>query len=278
MKPDSLTNNRIPSSSDLTQSSLTRALFRNSAGHWTVRYLPSLLLGGVLFGILFGFSYPLFLVILSIVGISTITFIFNYYFRGDKFKKQYALDLLKKLEKQTEKKLLNLKENLLHYRNNQGAKQLEQFKQKFETLVDILKSKFDESQLTFNRYYSIAQEVYLSGIDNLNDVVIALKTLESIDVNYINERIRSIGNKDEENMALKKEKDALLRSLQSHKQQEEKIEGLMAQNEQALTQIDEATIAISEISRTKDREAQIDMENSMKALADMAQRSKLYSR
>ena len=269
---------KIPTSSDFTPASLNRSLFRHSVRHWSIRYAPSLLLGGVLFGILFGFSYPLFLLMLGLIGFASITFIINIYFRGDKYKKQHALNLLQKLEEQTEQKLVNLKGNLIRYKNEHGAKQLEQFRQKFNTLVDILKSKFDVSQLTYNRYYSIAQEVFLSGIDNLNDVITALKTLESIDLKYITERLKSIKDEDENNMAVKKEKDALTRSLNSYDLQKNKITELIAENESALTQMDEATIAISEINRSQEKEARIDMENSMKALADMAQRSKLYSR
>lgn len=268
---------RVPTSSDFTQASLNKKLFQYSIAHWSFRYTIPFILGAIVFGVLFSFSYELFLTILFIFGFGCAAFIFNVFFKGDKIKKKYTELLLKLLEEQTEQKLKNLENNLLSFKQTHGAKQLEQFRQKFEILVDILKYKFDVSQLTYNRYYSIAREVYLSGIDNLNDLVIALKTLDSIDLEYINDRLKSLKDKDPENMAIKKEVEALNRSLNSFKQQEQKVYNLIAENETALTQMDEATIAISEISKSKDKEAGIDMENSMKALAELAQRTKLYS-
>jgi len=269
---------KTPTSSDFTPQAVNKALFEYATNHWSLRYAIPLLLGTGLFGLLFGYSYILFLLILGIIGLTGIGFINNIYFKADKFKNNYTRDLLQKLEMLTEKKLKDLQKNLKEYKNNHGAKQLEQLRQKFDILNDILKSKFDVSQLTFDRYYSIAREVYLSGLDNLNDVVIAEKTLRSIDLDYIDERLKELGKENTDNMAIVKEKEALNRSKDSFSMQKQKIGKLLAENETALSQMDTATIAISEITKSKDKQGQVDMENSMKALSEMVERSKMYSR
>lgn len=79
-------------------------------------------------------------------------------------------------------------------------------------------------------------------------------------------------------MAVKKELDALLRSKESYGKLKNRIDEILAENETALTQIDQTTISISEITRNKNNEGQVDMENSMKALEEMAVRSTYYSR
>jgi hypothetical protein len=278
MKLDNVIINKEPTSSDFTQKAINKALLNYSFGHWTFRYSIPIIFGAVVFGLFFGFSYNLFLAIIAIIGISALALIVNLYFRADIFRKRYIDFLMEKLSVIAEKKLHNLKEDLITFKHEHGAKQLGQFKLKFDALRDILKSKFDAGQLTYNRYYTIAQEVYLAGIDNLNDVVIALKTLKSIDLKYIDTRLAELKKKDPENKAVSKEVEALLRSRQSYLAQEEKINKLIAENETALTQIDEVTVAISEITKSVNKEAQVDMENSMAALAELANRTKLYSR
>lgn len=278
MNLDSLKPNRLPTSTDFTESAMNRALSRFSFGHWSFRYSFPILLGIGVYGLLFGFSYNLFLLTLGVIGFAISYLIYNQTIRAGKFKREYTNLLLQALEEKTEQKLANLKESLVEHGLEHCANQLEQFKQKFEILVDILKTKFDPDQLTYSRYYSIAKEVFLSGIDNLTDILIAQKTLNAIDVEYINRRLKEIDSKDQTSMATQKELDALKRSLTSLEQQTGKINLLVAQNETALAQLDEASIAISNISKSKDKEAQIDMENSMKALAELAQRTVLYSR
>jgi hypothetical protein len=268
---------KIPTYSDFSPAAVNKALIDKSLSHWSMRYSVPLLLGTGLFGVVFGFSYNLFLVSLGIVGVTGAYFINNVFIKADKFRSQYTNYMLERMEDLKKEKLKDLHENLTASKNERGARQLQQFKQKFETLSDIIRTKFDPGQLTFDRYYSIAHEVYLSGLDNLNDVVVAEKTLKSIDLNYIGNRLKALEN-EEKTMASVKELEALNRSKQSFHEQKEKIKLLLAENETALSQMDTATIAISEITKSKDKQGQIDMENSMKALTEVIERSKYYSR
>ncbi len=273
-----LDQNKIPSAEDFRPVAIQKALTRYSMGHWSFRYAWPLLIGSSAFGVLFGFSYNLFLAMIGITGFASINFVLNQYINAEKFKRKYIDELLLLQERRTRLKQQNLKNELEKYGLADGANQLKQFTIKYRTLVEILDSKFDKTQLTYSRYQGIASEVYLSGIDNLNDMLLAKKTMASIDLKYVSDRLSKLDEKDSNNKAVEKEKDALLRSQYSYKLQEEKIYKLMAENEAALTQIDETTIAISEITKSTNREAQVNMENSMKQLAEMAERTKLYSR
>ncbi len=278
MRSKFTTYNKVPVSADFTPGAIRKALLEYANTHWIFRYSIPLFLGSILFGVVFGFSYVKFLISIALLGVAGFSWIFNYYFFADKFKRKYLEHLNQLVAEYTRSKLKNLKEELKKYNDFMAAKQMEQFIKKFEVLVDILKTKFDPDSLTFGRYFGIVQEVYLSGIDNLADILVAHKTIQSIDPNYINDRLNKLGAMDMDSMAIKKEIDALHRSLESHKEQNLKIQNLMAENEMALSQIDETTVAISEISKSRDKQAEIDMENSMKALAEMKERSKYYSR
>lgn len=278
MKSKFSTYNKVPTSADFAPKAIRRALMEYANSHWLFRYSIPLFLGSILFSILFGFSYTKFLISIALLGIAGLSWIFNYYFFADKFKRKYLDHLNQIIADYTQSKLKNLKEDLKKYNDYVAAKQLEQFIKKFELLVDILKTKFDPDSLTFGRYFGIVQEVYLSGIDNLADILVAHKTVQSIDINYIHDRLNKLGTANKDSMVVKKETEALRRSLDSHKEQELKIQNLMAENEMALSQIDETSIAISEISKSRDKQAEIDMENSMKALSEMKERSKYYSR
>ncbi|MFV2014533.1 MAG: hypothetical protein ACC656_03840, partial [Candidatus Heimdallarchaeota archaeon] len=231
------------------------------------------------YGLVFEYTFGLLITALGILSFSTIRWVYVIFIDSKNFKTKYVKQLQDAINTQIEEKRKDLKRNLLKNGCSQGAKQLIQFKNKFETLIDILQTKFYKGQLTYQRYYGTAQEVYLSGIDNLNSVVMSYKALESIDTAYMKKRLTYIQTKNYQNdIHLKKEFDAIKRAVDTFENQNEKIKALLAENITALVQIDETTIAISQITRTKNNEAQIDMENSMNALVDLAKRSQLYSR
>lgn len=195
--PAPLDNNirNLPSSKDFTQAAIKKALQRTAMDHWTFRYMLPALAGTALVGVLFGFSFPVFVAMLGIVGGSAATFLYKTMFNNDAFSIDYIAKLHKIIDDYTVEKRDNLKEELNCLGQKHAALQLEQFDLKLETMVDVLNQKFEKSQLTYQRYYSIAKEVYLSGIDNLNNIVIASKTMKSIDLTYIQYSLQEIEKK-----------------------------------------------------------------------------------
>ena len=143
--------------------------------------------------------------------------------------------------------------------------------------IEILDLKFpDKNQLTYNRYYTIAQEVFLSGIDNLNEVLLIHKTLDAIDMDYIDRSLQRIKDR-EQDAATKREQSSLLQSKQNYQDQQEDIKNLMAQNEEALSKLDEAIVQVQDIKRSANNEGQLDMEASMEQLHRMSQQSYKFS-
>jgi hypothetical protein len=135
----------------------------------------------------------------------------------------------------------------------------------------------DKNQLTYNRYYTVAQEVFLSGIDNLNEVLLIHKTLDAIDPEYIERSLKRLQDY-EQDPAVKKERNSLLLSRQQYNDQQQELKRLMAQNEEALSKLDEAIVQVQDIKRTANNESPLDMEASMEQLHRMAQQSFKFSR
>ena len=57
----------------------------------------------------------------------------------------------------------------------------------------------------------------------------------------------------------------------------DKTKRLLLENEQAMTQLDETTVAIADMDTGQD-EAEVDMENSMRDLEEIIERAKHFSR
>lgn len=272
------TNSNLPTRQDYSQTAIKKALFQKANSHWTARYtLPTA--GGIA---LFGFvssSWAVILPIVLVLAVGASMWVYHVFVNAHNFEMNYLKGLQDRIDTETTTRRKDLKQNLLIYGCEDGARQLVQFQNKLNTLLDILKLKFDENQMTYKRYYGISQEVFLSGIDNLTKIVIAYKTLESVDITHINSRLKSLARQDpSKDLVLQKEYDALMRAKDSYGDQKSKIRILLSENTSALVEIDQTTVAISNIEKSKNNEASVDMENSMNQLQELAERSHIYSR
>lgn len=265
------------SSTDLSSGAIKRALLDYTNNHWAFRYSIPLFAGSLVYGGVFGFTYPIFLASLATSFLGVGSWIYNFFINGDKFEKNYVKALRTQLVEKSNRKKISLKEDLTKFKLDRGYRQLVQFDKKFENFADVLKSKFNTSQLTYSRYLAIGQEVYLSGIDNLFEIILALKTINTIDTGYIKKRLKELEQENLNNKIYQKEFKALSRSMKSHSDQKTRIEELLAENEAALSKFDETIIAISQISKIKDRSSKVSMENAMKELQELIHRSKYYS-
>ncbi len=272
-----LFGNRVPSASDFSPKAIRRALKQRAGNHWTTRYSAVIFLLAILGGGLFGFSEVVFVAIIGTMGAGCLSWVYNYYIQSGKFEQRYVSQLQKAIREQTERKRERLKEELLDLDCLEGANQLDKLQAKFECLVELLADKLDTSELTYGRYYGIAQEVLLSGIDNLSAVVSALKSISKIDENYIVERLAELRASASQDSESEKEIDTLETRLAIRRRQQEKVKHLLLENTEAMTQLDQTNVAIADMD-TGMGEAEVDMENSMKELAEITKRAQLYSK
>jgi hypothetical protein len=150
--------------------------------------------------------------------------------------------------------------------------QLRALREKRNNLVEVLNSRLDSGELTYARYLTTAQQVYLSALDNLREVAIALRTISTIDRDYIESRLSELTNSSAESAV--KETTSLEGRLALLTSQETKVSNMLAQNEAAMTAMDTTATALADapIGRTP-----ADAEAAMAELEDLAARAMKYA-
>lgn len=267
-----------PTFSDFSPVAIKQALRRHTRKHWATRYSAVPLGLSILGGALFGFTETAFLAIVGSFGLACFPWIYLYYLRAGSFEHKHVERLQKAIQKRAERKRESLKQDLMHLGCPEGAQQLDKLQAKFHSLDELLVDKLDPNELTFKRYRGIALEVFLSGIDNLAMIVAALKSISEIDVDYIMGHLKQLRTSaDKGDQEVKTEIEALETRLSVRQKQLAKIRKLLLENEQAMTQLDETTVAIADMDTGQD-EAEVDMENSMRDLAEIIERARHFSR
>ena len=265
-----------PRTEDFEEQAIIKALNKSIMDNWFVGASIGAIPVGILTAILIGTGVGI-----PIIGGALLlgggTWAWKRFFKGDKFVDQYRDHLRQQLDEDTERRRNELQRSLEAYGNKHACEQLEQFQTKIKVFIEILDMKFpDKNQLTYNRYYTIAQEVFLSGIDNLNEVLLIHKTLDAIDMDYIERSLQRLESR-EQDAVTKRERSSLLQSKQQYQDQQQDIKNLMAQNEEALSKLDEAIVQVQDIKRSANNEGQLDMEASMEQLHRMTQQSYKFS-
>jgi len=266
----------IPRPEDFEEQAIIKALNKSIMDNWFVGASIGAIPVGILTAFLLGTGVGI-----PIIGGAILlgggAWAWKRFFKGDKFFDQYSNHLRQLLDEDTERRRNELQLYLDAYGNKRACEQLKQFQNKIKVFIEILDLKFpDKNQLTYNRYYTIAQEVFLSGIDNLNEVLLIHKTLDAIDMDYIERSLKRVEDR-EQDAATKRERSSLLQSRQNYQDQQQDIKNLIAQNEEALSKLDDAIVQVQDIKRSANNEGQLDMEASMEQLHRMAQQSYKFS-
>lgn len=231
---------------------------------------------------LFGSSFILDAIMYTGLGLGLGAWFINFFIRKDHFASQYLKALEKKLNEQNDKMLAKIKQefqendlgNDTRVYGDQGYEQFERIQDKFEAISEILEKKFNPGELTHRRFLASAEEVYLSVLDNLNEIAGMLKTTEAIDSAYIEKRLRYFKKKKELNADDEKEINSLNKRKNIKSKQIEHINKLLSTNEQAMTSLDETMTSIASV-KTKQGASQ-DIEQTIGQLERLAKSAKKY--
>ena len=165
-----------------------------------------------------------------------------------------------------------LKSELDRLEDPRPAYQLEAIGEKRDNLTSILDERMDAGELTYARYQSTAQQVYLAVISNLREVAIARKSVSTINPDYIDARLAELqaeGSSDAE---------AEITSLEDRRAlataQDAKATYLLAQNESAMTLLDRTAAALADAPIGV---APQDAEAAMSELEELADRAGRYA-
>ena len=159
---------------------------------------------------------------------------------------------------------------------NKGASQLRLLREKLESLTQVLKRRLDSGEMTYGRYLGMAQEVYGATLDNLHEIAVALRSVKSIDKDYLGPRLDELSRVAIRSTDQEREFKALSERSQLLETTERRVAQLMAQNESALTVIDQTSAALA-ATRTQQGNAKLDADTAMAELAELAGRAGKYA-
>lgn len=239
----------------------------------TVYPAAAALLGGV-YMLTFGGSLVAAAAVGAGVAVTSVNWLWEYFGRGGKHANEYVKRYRLELEHRRQEALQHLLAELKDIGDKHGMKQVELFRQKYRNFVDILNRKLEPEELTYNRYLTIAEQVFLAGLDNLENAAVATRSVSAVDIDHINEQLGNLGNRDDS--AAQAQKNQLQTRLDLRDKQLQRARDLLLLNEQALTQLDHVTTKLATIS-TKRGRAQVDLEDAMAELQHMIGRAEQYS-
>ena len=261
---------------DLSKRAVDRAVLSGSLQHPAVVYPAAAgVLGGI--GAALLTASPV-LVAGAVVGggVALLALGVNCLFRRDFFASRYLEAAHQSVVAYRTAVLENLEEDLRSHKAREALSQLERFGEKVKAFEDVLDDKLGRKELTYARFLGIAEQMYLSGMDNLRQVALAKKSVATVDETYIRGRIKSLGAAGEPSPARKQEAASLQQQLELAAKQHAGVEALLAQNEQALAQLDLALAAVTDM-KTGSSQSSVSMETAMSDLQHVASRAGAYS-
>jgi hypothetical protein len=208
-------------------------------------------------------------------GVAAVSLGVNYLLRHQHFASRYLESAHETLVAYRAAVLKDLEKDLRELGAREGRSQFERFGEKIKTFEEVLGDKLGKQELTYGRFLGIAEQVYLSGIDNLRQIVVSLRSLGTVDEKYIRQRIGILeagdpsAQKTQELASLKQQLDLRSGHLK-------KVDACLAQNEQALAQLDLALAAIGDM-KTGAQQSDVNMETAMSDLQQIARRARDYS-
>lgn len=149
---------------------------------------------------------------------------------------------------------------------------------KREGFLQRLGRKLNPGELTFLRYAGALEQVCLQVLGNLADASDALRLAEDIGADELKRRLEVLEAKQTDTLSSevgRREWQALRDRLGLRDAQLERVEALLAENEQALTTVINASAAIADM---RDLERQVDpsMQTVMEDLERLASRAKRF--
>lgn len=208
----------------------------------------------------------------------------NYGIRGKEFEGRYLQILHDALVQERQNKLRMLAGELQKSSHtvpgaeeyaSQGAAQFSMVQEKFEKLRELLSQKLNTGELTFIRYAGTVEQVCLSVLDNLQYVASLLKSVSTIDTDHIESQLALLSRHSLLSEADQQKKAALEESKKLRLEQLADINLRLAQNEKALTVIDQSAAEIAKMKVSRG-EAALDLETAQQELQRLVKRSYQY--
>lgn len=167
---------------------------------------------------------------ITLLLLAPVVFAYHYFVRYLTIQNDYLEDLRLDAEFENEWKLQEMQLEFENADCEQAYDQVDMLIAKKEAFQEILGKRFTESELSYSRYNSVVMQTFNSAIYNLNEIVLKLKAIESIDVDEIEKQLNECYDECEEK--------ALQERLDIHAGATDEINKLLKNNEKAMTEMD----------------------------------------
>ncbi|MCI4625984.1 MAG: hypothetical protein L3V56_08480, partial [Candidatus Magnetoovum sp. WYHC-5] len=173
---------------DFSKKAINKAVLTKTIGHPVTVYSVVSGLLGVVASVVFEPSLYILGIAISGLTLGASSWIINYFFRSDTFAERYIKELSSSIEKHKVELLKKVGKELRDFKKlngiesyaTQGAEQFIKIQSKFNSLKGVLTEKLDVKELTYGRYLAVAEQVYLSVLDNLTEIVTLLTSINAI--------------------------------------------------------------------------------------------------
>jgi len=239
----------------MNRENLKKVIKDHAKQHWSLKLCMAIFVVGLL-------SFPLLKMVLisaSLLAGAFVGGLISYWFNSNKNTDHIVHDYISNMQQllvlESKRKRNIIQDQLNDFGSKKGSDQVMKFYKAFDDLKGSLSKQFSQTEITYKRYAEAANEVLLSGIDNLEDVIIALKSIKDIDKNYLKERIKKLENSIDEYEL--KEKKILEKRLNMYEQEVDRINNMILENEKAVDQMNITTSALNN-SKKKGEEKDVD--------------------
>lgn len=269
---------------DFSRGAIRNEVLREGLTHWLTLYPTAI---GIPLGLAaFLFNLPvLYFGMIGTLSVSLASAIINVFFREEVIASRYLAKLAQKIQEEERQTLAGLGDELRQCQKNESGREyaeqaLEQFKQlqkKYENVHTVLKNKLNEGELAYGRFVGASEQVYMTGLENLKQIVAVMQSLGSIEPDYIAQRLQQLEKIGSASPADLKEKETLNKRRRLMDEQLDKVNQLLTNNEEAMTALEEATAAIAAMN-TGGKFSDTDYESAIAQLQEIAGRAYLYNR
>jgi hypothetical protein len=275
-------NEKVP---DFSSKATRKAVLRETLQHPVTLAGSAVGILGGMAGLMFNGGALIGTVAITGLSLGIVSWLINYFIRDKSFANRHLDALHAELQKQRNDTLNKIQADLTElsdlggaeHLSEQGVDQFTLVQEKLKNFEVLLASKFDRNEITFGRYLGTAEQVYLSVLDNLLDIVHTLRSVATIESDYIDDRLSAIAKLPKITPADEAEIATLQKRKLLKEEQLEKVNILLTKNEEAFTALDTATIAISSLKTVKGR-ATADLDAAMSELQDLVARTGQYAK
>jgi hypothetical protein len=267
----------LPTPKDFSRESIKKTVVKEALTH------PATMYPGVI-ATLFGlagllFASPVLLVAaggMAVAGASSI--VVNYCFRYESVGRQYIEALSTRVLQQKEnlvnslvpdlEKCKQLGQGIFSQQCLTGLYQFNQAKTNYDEVKEILQKKLRGGELLYGRFMGTVEQVYLGVLDNLREIVNTIETMP--DVAGSREQLETVINLASSEPA-KRQIQAMLSRHDLRDAQMQKVESLLATNEEAITELERTIIAATSM-KSDSRLSEVSHEEAIDQLKQVAER------